>query len=228
MMTAEDLVRFAVAHMNGGVGENGQRILSAESARLMQTSCAHHRGPAFYSAGYGWLLTGDGILHHGGGGPGIVSWVYAHPATRSAIAVLTNSANGGRLISQLTSDFLSARNAEVMGAEARRLTEEAAPAKINADPYLGEYHSVAFMIEVLGEEGGRLLARAKAKGRFYELMTTDLKTGYLTPIGNDTFASDPQLAGAGVAAVLCFLNPDAQGRMQNVAQGGRFLRRLHT
>ncbi|MEZ4587098.1 MAG: serine hydrolase domain-containing protein [Gemmatimonadales bacterium] len=90
IMTASDLVTFGRAMMRGGVGPNGGRILSRDSAERMMRPTVRMILPTDQQWGLGWMLMPDGLVHHGGGGPGVSSLLYAHPASGRVLALLTN------------------------------------------------------------------------------------------------------------------------------------------
>lgn len=97
MMSASDLVEFAIAHLNAGVGRSGARILSELSVALMQRATATILEPQGWSWGLGWNLVPGGLLFHGGSGPGVHSVLYVHPESGRAVAMLTNRDNGSRI-----------------------------------------------------------------------------------------------------------------------------------
>jgi CubicO group peptidase (beta-lactamase class C family) len=92
MMSATDLVTFARMHNNNSVGANGARILSAASATAMRTRTGVYQDPVTPRVnGLGWFIDEEsGIISHGGGGPGIVSFVYP---LRSFTIQLRNEVN---------------------------------------------------------------------------------------------------------------------------------------
>ncbi len=94
MMSAGDLVNFARALTNDGVGPNGGRVLSAASARRMTLPTADVIEPAGTRWGLGWALHPGGVVCHNGGGPGIFASLYAHPRSGRVLALLTNSDTG--------------------------------------------------------------------------------------------------------------------------------------
>src|SRR5262249_6034762 len=55
MLTAKDLATFALAHMNDGVAPNGNRLLSAASARRMRRQTAAWRGVGGGGVGACWV-----------------------------------------------------------------------------------------------------------------------------------------------------------------------------
>ena len=89
--SADDLVRFARMHMNGGV-LGGTRIVKEESARIMQNLTVEGDEPG-RKYGIGWW--GDSTIgrrnfSHSGGGPGMGVMLSAYPDDKIITAVLTN------------------------------------------------------------------------------------------------------------------------------------------
>jgi CubicO group peptidase (beta-lactamase class C family) len=111
--SVSDLLRIAAAHLRGGLGLNGHRLLSVEAAAAMRdiqvdlsADSTLHRG-----WGLGWSLVrwGDEIaVSHGGGTIGQISDLHLFPDRRLAVAVLTNARTGSLLIK----DFF-----EIIGTE---------------------------------------------------------------------------------------------------------------
>jgi CubicO group peptidase (beta-lactamase class C family) len=90
--SADDLVRFAQMHINGGV-LNGTRIVREESARIMQNLTVESDEAAGRKYGVGWW--GDSTLgrrnfSHSGGGPGMGVMLSAYPDDNTITVVLTN------------------------------------------------------------------------------------------------------------------------------------------
>lgn len=93
--TASDLLRFARLHMNEGEID-GQRVLSRDAAREMQT--AQTRGGGWDNSwGVGWdLQPVDGVMTvgHGGSISGFESHLRLIPEQQTAFVILTNSGRG--------------------------------------------------------------------------------------------------------------------------------------
>lgn len=124
--SADDLVRFARMHINGGV-LNGKRLLKEESARVMQNLTVDDDVPG-RRYGVGWwgdLSIGRRNFGHSGGGPGMGVMLSAYPDDETIIVVLTN--------------YFGAMAPEVTGRLARLLFPDAREKKVepveqNTDP----------------------------------------------------------------------------------------------
>jgi CubicO group peptidase (beta-lactamase class C family) len=215
MLTAKDLAAFALAHVNDGVGINGHPLLSVTSARRMQRQTAVWRGVGGGGFGLGWMTMDKGVLGHDGGGPGIVSWLYADPAAKTVAAVLTNAAHGGPVVDDITAPLYEAAGAKTPRADYDALEKQATDTPVDPHPYVGQYESVALVFRVIPHETGIAL-RVRGKVRFYETDRLEESPPIpLRPIRDGHFTT-----GQGF---VTFLNPGADGRMQHLASR----RRLH-
>ena len=215
MLAAKDLATFALAHVNDGMGANGHRLLSAASARRMRRQTAAWRGVGGGGFGLGWMTMDKGIVGHDGGGPGIVSWLYADPAAKTVAAVLTNAAHGGPVGDEITAPLYEAAGAKALGADYDELEKQATDTHVDPRPYAGDYESVTLVIRVIPHEEGIAL-RVRGKVRFYETDILEESPPLpLRPIRNGHFTT-----GQGF---VTFLNPGPDGRMQHLASR----RRLH-
>jgi len=218
MLAAKDLATFALAHVNDGVGANGHRLLSAASARRMWRQSAAWRGVTGGGFGLGWMTFDKGILGHDGGGPGIVSWLYADPAANTVAAVLTNAAHGGPVLDEITAPLYEAAGAKPLAAEYEELEKQATDTRVDPRSYVGQYESVALVFRVIPHEEGIAL-RVRGKVRFYETDTLEESPPVpLRPIRDGHFTT-----GQGF---VTFLNPGADGRMQHVASRRRLHKRI--
>jgi hypothetical protein len=184
----------------------------------MRTKTASFQGPGFADFGLGWMLLDHGVIHHSGGGPGILSVVYAHPESKTAVAVLTNAAHGLPLTSELVAPILaSAAGARPFDAPAAELVKRATNDPVDPKPYAGTYETLATAVRVF-PSGSGLALTSRSKVKFYD--TTNLAESPpvpLRPIAKGQFALG--------ASVVGFVNPGADGRMGHLALGGRLLKR---
>ena len=209
MLSAKDLATFALAHMNDGVGTNGNRLLSVASARRMRKQAAAWRGVGGAGFGLGWMTIDKSVVGHDGGGPGIASWIYADPATKTVAAVLTNAAHGGAVVGDITAPLYTTAGAKPFQADAPEFIRRATPTRVDPAPYVGEYENVALVLRVVPYEEGIAL-RVRPKMRLYETDTLDESPpDPLRVIGDGHFWSGQRF--------VTFLNPGADGRMRHVA-----------
>ncbi len=231
MMSAADLLAFIRMHMNDGVGVNGQRILTASSARAMREVSA--QSPAFAdlgALGLGWMIAGNGVFHHGGGGPGVLAWVYFHPEKKSAIVVLTNSEAGMSVVSDLTKDWFAALGVPSPAARASAAGGTGSkPLHIDPKMFAGIYENSSSEI-VVSERDAQLWIRARSKFEIYD----DRKPGSdlvarLEPVSQTKFTMMVRKTGGGAgetsAGSIAFARPRADGRMQYIVAGSRYVKR---
>jgi CubicO group peptidase (beta-lactamase class C family) len=218
MLSAKDLAMFALAHVNDGVGPNGHRLVSASSARQMQRQTATWRGVGGVGFGLGWMTLEKDVLGHNGGGPGILSWLYADPKTKTVAAVLTNSAHGLSVVNDILAPLYDAAGAKAFGADAAELAKHATDRSVDPQAYVGHYDSVALAYRVIPHENG-IAVRTRLKIRYYDTDTLEESAPVaLLPIRDGHF-----LATKG--GFFSFLNPGADGRMQHLATGFRLHKR---
>jgi CubicO group peptidase (beta-lactamase class C family) len=219
MLSAKDLATFALAHLNGGMGVNGHRLLSTASARRMQQRSAAWRGIAGGGSGLGWMTFNQGLLGHDGGGPGIVSWLYADPKTKTVAAILTNAAHGLLVVDDITAPLYEAAGAKGLLADIESLAKDATQTPVDPHPYVGEYESIALAYRVVRHEKGIAL-RIRGKMRFYDSDTLEESAPVpLRPIRDGHFTT-----GQGF---ITFLNPGRDGRMQHLGARRRLHKRSH-
>lgn len=232
MMSARDLTTFACAQLAGGLGSNGNRILSERSAVAMRQATVDNRGKGYNwtdSMGLGWMLFDDGLLHHAGGGPGIVSVLYAHPRHQFAVAILTNAAHGFGLINELLQPwFENMGTAKPVGwAEVSRPSQNI---DVDPDRYVGVYENVVNRFNVSRTPSGLALSQ-QAKFAPYNNMSTEATPPTpLVPLGNEKFLLDAEGGKADPSSdgfrLFAFRNPDAIGRMQHIGNGVRLYKRV--
>ena len=222
MMSASALVTFAAAHMADGTGLNGAAILSRASARAMRTETTRQRGEGMqFAFGLGWMLSEGGFVSHGGGGPGIVANLTAHPESNVAVAVLANSAHGGGLTGELSAKWMEeAAGAAPAAPEVKPIVD----AEVDIARYTGRYENIAQIYEIVEMDGG---LGVSLWARFPSTTHTPLEPTPptpLKPVGNDAFTHvDPE--GNPTASIMSFLDPRPDGRMSYIAQGARMVPR---
>ncbi len=214
MTSAADLVTFARVFLDGGVGPNGARVLSAEAADCMCHRSAAFAAPADWHLGLGWMILPRGLLHHAGGGPGVSSVLYAHRERNCAFALLTNCNRHDALKPAIVDPILESWVGAPPPARARK-TEFS-----NFQPYEGVFENNIYRAQVSARDG-RLHVRMKTKSYTYET-ESEIPTGVLHPIGEHAFDGEAMLPGCPNMEVR-FVQPDYQGRMQRMAFMARLL-----
>ena len=227
MLSATDLATFARAHLNGGVGPNGARILSEKSARLMRRQTTRCQEPGFaLGFGLGWMLYQDGSIGHGGGGPGILSWLIAHPEKDFAMAVLTNVEHGMRIIQEVLAPYVEPLGMKTYGSDLQALAEQPEVPVEDAAKVLGRFENRMTMMELMAGEDGFAL-RAKVKHALYDSSPLDWSPP--TPVkfvAQDIFVPASQAGPLPLPMAYQLVNPADDGRPEHLAGGGRLYKRV--
>lgn len=219
MTTATDLVTFARGLIGGGVGPNGARILSAASAARMLRETAEFVavGSSFEKVGLGWIILPSDVLGHGGGGPGVRSQVYAHPASGRVAVLLTNCDKGDALITAFLDPIVESWTG-IKAAEPPRRISPVDPA-----PYLGIYENNVDRYIILAHDGG-LALRTVDKLSTYDNSNQPMPDTMLEPVGDDTFRGIRPATGT-PAMLIRFVRPASDGKMRFLASDERLLKR---
>lgn len=219
MMSASDLVTLARAHMSNGLGANGMRILSTESATRMRHPTIAMAQPLGWQWGIGWMLLPGGVIYHGGGGPGVASVLYAHPASGRAFALLTNSDRWDALVPAIAEPILEAWT----GLDQRprpRLAISVDPA-----PYTGTYQNALYRAEVI-PRAGRIALRLSLRTPIYDNAPDhSYPDTPLHPLGEHMFEGVGALPGS-PRSEFRFVQPGWDGKMQALGCIWRLLMRV--
>jgi CubicO group peptidase (beta-lactamase class C family) len=233
MVSARDLLTFARAHLADGRAPNGARLLSPRSAQTMRLMSVDNSSKGYTytdGVGLGWMVCADGLLHHAGGGPGIISTLYAHPRRQRAIAILTNGEFhlSWGLICDLTKHWLSdAGIDEPVGMKSPRIPT--VPIDVDTGRYVGVFENGSTRYHIVRAHGG-LALRSQSKRALYEYMSTEpTPLSPLIALGDDKFLLSPgestETAPTDGFDVFAFRNRDAEGRMRHLGNGDRLYRR---
>jgi CubicO group peptidase (beta-lactamase class C family) len=160
--SVNDLLRYAHFQLSDGVSMTGERLLDADTLRMMHTPHAT-AGGEHEALGLAWHLRhvdGTLLVEHGGATNGQIAMLRIVPEHGFAIVLLTNSGTGGRLCKEVgrwaLSQFLDLEASEP--ALVARGREELAE-------YVGVYETSMMSIDVsLGETG--LVVQVTSKGGF--------------------------------------------------------------
>src|SRR4029077_5799769 len=154
MMSSMDLVTFARAMVDGGVGPNGGSILSAESAaRMAEPTTEFVSTPSQWRrVGLGWMILPGGLLNHGGSGPGVYSELYAHPKSQRVLALLRNCDRGGALDPAIVDPIVASWTGLKRPTPPLRLSN-----LVDTTAYEGTYENVCKRLDVISRDGGLAL-----------------------------------------------------------------------
>jgi dipeptidyl aminopeptidase/acylaminoacyl peptidase/CubicO group peptidase (beta-lactamase class C family) len=196
---AADVLAFARLHLTGGVGPDGTRVLSEESA----TAMADHQAdlPDKYSLGDSWGLgwirfgwDGQRLYGHDGNTIGQSAFlrVLPDPATGGGLAVtmLTNNDGSRDLYEELYREIF----AELAGLEMPRpLAPPQPPLDDPAGaiaPYVGRYERAGVNMDVYVGEDGPML-RTEVVGPIAEMVPDPVDELPLVPYGPALFLTKP-------------------------------------
>jgi CubicO group peptidase (beta-lactamase class C family) len=145
-----DLLTYARFHLGDGTAANGERVLSAATLELMRTPQLHKQSTDD-DIGLAWHLRTVGPIRtaaHGGTLAGHILLLELVPEKQFAIAILTNSSNGWRLIQDVERAALASYHAATLSRNQaiahRGLVEtlpvvEPLPVQPDPAPYVGRY-----------------------------------------------------------------------------------------
>jgi hypothetical protein len=169
--TPREVLAFARLHLNGGLTDDGVRIISAQSATAMQTAQFEVPDPYMlgHAWGLGWLLDewdGHPVYGHDGGTVGQSAFLRVLPGSDLAICLLTNGGDTHGLYRELFQEIVR----DVAGVAMREpLTPTADPEPVNPGDYVGLYERLSTRIEILERDGG-LVMRHTPTGPLAHLM----------------------------------------------------------
>ncbi|GAA1932500.1 hypothetical protein GCM10009837_67820 [Streptomyces durmitorensis] len=154
--TAGDVVRLAQMHLNGGLAQDGTRVLSEETVALMQQRVVESPDKWTVSAdgwGLGWTLYDwDGVQGYGHDGASIGQYGYLRvvPSAGVAVALLTNGGGARELYAALYRELLADLAGVTMPAP---FAPPAEPPVVDLAPLLGTYRREGVVITVTERDG---------------------------------------------------------------------------
>jgi len=220
-MPSIDLLKFANLHLSKGKAADGKIILSEASVNAMQEkqfAAPRHAALNVTHWGLGWMLMdwdGHRVIGHDGGTIGQLAFLRIIPDQHIAVALLTNSMNGGKLYKELFADIISQLAGVTMPPDPQPVEME-----MDLNRYVGRYENIAGIMEVY-LENGYLKARSSSK-IFAEIqppLTFDLK-----PVDHDCFQGASE--GDTPPVVISFLGDTGDGKPLYVFSGFRQFRRM--
>jgi CubicO group peptidase (beta-lactamase class C family) len=169
-----DLLSYARFHMGDGTAANGERVLKRETLELMRTAQAHKQSTDD-DIGIAWHLRNVAGVHtasHGGTLAGHILLLEIVPERNFAIAILTNSNVGWRLIQDVEREalksYLGVSYARNQAIAHRGLVEtlpniEPLAKQPDSAPYVGTYARPSNTV-VVRADGGKLLVQERPNG----------------------------------------------------------------
>ena len=226
-MTAEDLIRFARAHLQGGLNEQGEPWLSAHSVKQMQRSQVVLPKTSLIGekhAGLGWGMShyqnaDIKTIGHSGGTNGFLSMLQVLPEQDAAFAILVNGVRPSA-INGITSALLS----DIVEVDLKEPEPTSTVSMQALEKITGIYECLDTAINVTAREE-KLFANIVYKLDPLPPLDVELRhVEALCPEEDLSFAAYSDKGERCLAIV--FLNPDASGAPQYVFNGGRLSSRV--
>ncbi|MEE2046260.1 serine hydrolase, partial [Nocardiopsis tropica] len=154
-----DVLRFARMHLDGGLAEDGTRVLSEEGVRAMtefqvDVPGAHALGDSW---GLGWIRhdwNGHRLVGHDGNTIGQSAFLRVSPETGLAVVLLTNGGHASDLYHDLYREVF--RDLAGIGVPDRPAPPPV-PAEVDPAPALGTYEHAALRMEVFARDGDTVM-----------------------------------------------------------------------
>ncbi|GAB2699019.1 serine hydrolase domain-containing protein [Kitasatospora kifunensis] len=206
--TARDLLTFARLHLDGGVADEGGRLLSAQSAEAMRTRQVEL--PDRYTFGdawgLGWMLEewdGRWLYGHDGSTIGQDAFLRVLPDEELAVCLLTNGGSSRGLYRDLYREVF----AELAGLA---MPAPIAPADhpVATDPadIVGVYERTSMRTEVF-QRDGELIVRTRFSGELAKLVEKVEQEWVMHPLAPGSYVIDRDGKGSWSALVFYTL-PD--------------------
>jgi CubicO group peptidase (beta-lactamase class C family) len=91
-ISATDLAKYMIMHMNGGTS-HGVKIISKKSSALMQTPISREEGYGLAISNLDDLIPGKVMTGHTGSAYGLYSAMFFNPKEKFGIVLITNGCN---------------------------------------------------------------------------------------------------------------------------------------
>ncbi|SDG56782.1 Dipeptidyl aminopeptidase/acylaminoacyl peptidase [Lentzea fradiae] len=185
--TTEDVLKFARLHLDGGLAQDGTRVLSEESAAAMTEKQADVPDPNALgdSWGLGWIRfdwDGHRLIGHDGNTIGQSAFLRLLPEQDLAVTLLTNGDHAREVYLELYREIF----AELAGvAVPHPMEPPAEPPAVDLARYAGRYERESTRMDItLGENGLRL--KTTVTGPLAGLVPDPPEIG-LVPVDDSTF-----------------------------------------
>jgi len=227
MLSASDLVIFARTHIRNGIGPNGKRILSEQSAKAMrQMTVKDVPLHNVNGIGLGWLLFNNGVVGHSGGGAGNVSMLYVYPQKEFALAILANTNNGAVMIKEVIKPLIKEIANIPLYGDYDELCHGVKDVVVDVTRYVGVYENISTRYEITAQSSGLGLS---VQGKFEmndgsSIMPSPVVP--LSPLGGDNFLLKPAEGHSLFQiAPISFSNIETGGCARYLVSKGRFYQR---
>jgi CubicO group peptidase (beta-lactamase class C family) len=222
MAKARDLISFALMHLNGGVAQSGERLLSPASVKAMQFP--HSALPAQHMAthfGLAWMIFdwgGQYLFGHDGASVFQRSYLRIHPASRTVVSLLCNGGDAGGLFRDMAGPVF-----ESAGAHIPPVPQANDSLALDLTQYTGVYRRRSAVFEV-SKAGSGLQMTSEWTDTWASELYGKQGPFPLRPAAQDRFLwCVPGLAEPGL---VHFLNPRPGGQFGSLHSGFRVNHRV--
>jgi CubicO group peptidase (beta-lactamase class C family) len=190
--SVHDVLVFARMHLDGGLSQDGTRLLGADSVAAMQQARASL--PAVRAdcdaIGLAWHVgrwDGQPVVGHNGATVGQTSHLRVAPEAGVAACLLTNSASSASLCHELFTEVFAEFAGISPPAPVRPTTE---PVEVNLDRHTGRYERVSHRFDVSARDG-ELHLLSTLTGTLESMVDSEPEDLVLRPVGTtgDRFAA---------------------------------------
>jgi hypothetical protein len=198
----------------------------------MQEITVDNRGKGYTytdAMGMGWMVSGKGLFH-GGGGAGTIAVLYVYPESNSAAVILTNAQHGIGLINETIQRWFNEIGIEgpPVGFERIRLPSESI--ELDVRRYAGVYENELMRYRVAACSAGLQVASVAKFACDDGLHLEEAAPANLLPLdaGAERFWLDSQEEESclfNAHRVFVFKNADGAGTLQHLGHNGRLYRR---
>jgi hypothetical protein len=171
--------------------------------------------------GLGWILHGDGVIGHDGATFGQYAFYRLHPATGTAMALLTNGPGARSVFDALYAEFFT----DMAGVPAPVPVRPPQATTAVPDPgrFVGDYERAEMRIEVR-QDGHGLALTTVTLGPYAELAGPP-ETIRFVALSGDTLVTEEPLPQSGVHTTAHFIVPPGQAQAEWIHLGARATRR---
>jgi CubicO group peptidase (beta-lactamase class C family) len=229
--TVEDSLRFARMHLSDGLGDNGQRVLSVESARRMrelQLTLPVPSVPESSDEGVGlaWRLSSHGehtVIWHNGGSYGSYANLFLVPDRGIAGMSFVNTLSNIEMSSELQRTILERAIGPAGPSEKAALPSDL-PEDLSL--YAGIYQREGMRVQVRFQ-GDTLTVAPDLSRELEDFGRAEIVPVRLRPVDRQTFLPEDDTSGAFMSqGAHQFVDFDAEGRPNLYCWGARLSRRV--
>lgn len=213
--SAADVLAFGRMHVQGGAP-----VLSAATTALMQQEQVLLDDPTLLGRawGLGWILPTPGVIGHDGSTFGQYAFYRLHPASGTAMVLLTNGPGARKVYEALFAEFFEPTAGVTLPRTPTPAPEP--PPLGDLSRYVGDYERQEVRIEVRESEDGNLDITALPLGPLAALAGSPERMRFVGFDGDTVVTAEPA-ASSGVHLTAHFIAPSPSEPAQWVHFGAR-------